>query len=160
MSAYKYNKIEPSSYDKLERTYNNQIKGSIGNKKIGDITTKDIQKLIDEHANPTSNKTKPLAKSGLKKIIHLLNPCFEKAVEEKIIQNNPCKNVILPIDSAILVQTKEQFALSDTEMVALKNKCLAKYKHGGYKYRNGLVLMIILNTGMRVGEMLALEWGI
>lgn len=27
---------------------------------IGNISTKDIQTLIDEHANPTSNNIKPL----------------------------------------------------------------------------------------------------
>lgn len=158
LSNYKYNKIEPSSYDKLERIYYNQIKDTIGKKKIGDIKTKDIQMIIDEYANPTNNLTKPLAKSGLKKIIHLLNPCFKKAIQEGIIYNNPCKDVLLPIDSAILMPTKEQFALSDLEMQSLKEECLVRYKHGGYKYRNGLILMIMLNTGVRVGEMLALEW--
>ncbi len=158
LNTYKYNKIEPSSYDKLERVYNNQIKNTIGRKKIGEVTTKDIQCLIDEYANPTKNKTKPLAKSGLKKIIHLLNPCFKKAIQEGVIYNNPCKDVLLPIDSAILTQTKEQFALSELEMQSLKEACFARYKHGGYKYRNGLILMIMLNTGIRVGEMLALEW--
>lgn len=155
LETYKYNRIEPSSYDKLERTYNNQIKETIGRKKMGDITSKDIQQLINEHA---SGARKPLAKSGLKKILHLLNPCFRKAMQEGIIYDNPCKDVDLPIDSAILIPTKEQFALSDGEMEALKNECLAKYKNGSYKYRNGLILMIMLNTGLRVGEMLALEW--
>lgn len=158
LSNYKYNKIEPSSYDKLERIYNNQIKDTIGKKKIGDIKTKDIQRIIDEYANPTSISTKPLAKSGLKKIIHLLNPCFRKAIQEGIIYDNPCNGVLLPIDSAILTPTREQFALSDCEMQSLKEACFARYKHGGYKYRNGLILMIMLNTGVRVGEMLALEW--
>lgn len=158
LSNYKYNKIEPSSYDKLERVFNNQIRNTIGKKKIGDIKTKDIQHLIDEYANPTNSITKPLAKSGLKKIIHLLNPCFKKAIQEGIVHDNPCKDVLLPIDSAILTPTREQFALSDCEMQSLKEICLARYKHGGYKYRNGLILMIMLNTGMRVGEMLALEW--
>lgn len=158
LNTYKYNKIEPSSYDKLERVYNNQIKNTIGRKKIGEVTTKDIQCLIDEYANPTNNATKPLAKSGLKKIIHLLNPCFKKAIQEGVIYDNPCKDVLLPIDSAILTPTREQFALSDCEMQSLKEACLARYKHGGYKYRNGLILMVMLNTGMRVGEMLALEW--
>lgn len=84
LNNYKYNKIEPSSYDKLERTYNNQIKNTIGKKKIGDVTTKDIQRIIDEYANPTSSSTKPLAKSGLKKIIHLLNPCLKKPYKREL----------------------------------------------------------------------------
>ena len=158
LANYKYNKIEPSSYDKLERTYNNQIKDTIGKKKIGDVTTRDVQTLIDEYANPTSYQTKPLAKSGLKRILHLLSPCYKRAIQEGIVFDNPCSNVVLPIDSAMLIQTKEQFALSDSEMVALKEECLAKYKYKGYKYRNGIVLMILLNTGLRVGEILALNW--
>lgn len=81
-----------------------------------------------------------------------MNPCFRKAIQEGIIYDNPCKDVLFPIDSAILVQTKEQFALSDSEMQSLKEQCLSRYKHGGYKYRNGLVLMIMLNTGVRVGD--------
>ena len=40
---------------------------------IGDITTKDIQNFIDNHANPPSSDVKPLALSGLKRIIYVTN---------------------------------------------------------------------------------------
>lgn len=158
LETYKFNKIEPSSYDKLERVYKRQIQGTIGKYKIGEITTKDVQALIDSHANPPNAKIKPLARSGLKRILHLLNPCYKKAIEEGIVQYNPCINVLLPIEDAILIKTKEQFALTDSEMGALKNEAVKRYKNGRYRHRNGLVILIMLNTGLRVGEMLALEW--
>ena len=43
LETYKKNKIEPSSYARLFKVYQCQIKNSIGNKYIGDISTKDIQ---------------------------------------------------------------------------------------------------------------------
>ena len=158
LRTYKLYKIEPSSYSRLYSVYQHQIRDSIGRKKIGDVTTSDIQKLIDEHANPSDDNVQPLALSGLKKILHFLRPCFQMAVTEGIIHTNPCDNVILPVESCIVVQTKEQICMSDDEMERFKNAALRKYKSTGeYMSRNGLVLLIILNLGLRVGEMQALE---
>ena len=114
--TYKWNKIEPSSYSRLYNTYEHQIKNTIGKKMIGDITTKDIQGLIDERANPTNKTIKPLALSGLKKIIHLLRPCLNKAVSEGVIYKNPCIDVILPSKSCVKVLPKKQVTLSDSEI--------------------------------------------
>lgn len=160
LKTYKLNRIQPSSYCKLERVYRCQIKNTIGKKYIGNITTKDIQELIDNHANPPNKSNiKPLAMSGLKRIYHLLNPCLKRAVSEEIIQKNPCDDVILPIEECIQIETKEQFSLSDEDINNFKSVALEKYKGSKqYKSRDGLILLIILNTGMRMGEMLALEW--
>lgn len=159
LKTYKWNKIEPSSYSRLYSVYIHQIHDSIGKKMIGDITTKDIQGLIDERANPSVNKTKALSLSGLKKIIHLLNPCFKKAVSEGIIHKNPCADVILPTKSCVKVETKQQITLSDLEIEEFKSVALEKYKTTGeYKSRDALVLLLILNLGLRVGEAIALRW--
>lgn len=159
LKTYKLNKIEPSSYTRIYRVYECQIKNTIGTKLIGDITTKDIQRLIDEHANPTQKSIKPLALSGLKKIIHLLNPCMNMAVKEGIISNNPCKDVIIPKESCICVDTKEQFSLSDKEIEEFREAALSRYKTSHeYRSRDALVLLLILNLGLRVGEMICLEW--
>lgn len=158
LKKYKLNKIEPSSYSRLYSVYENQIKNTIGNKLIGVIRTSDIQNLIDEYANPTSLDIKPLSISGLKKIIHLLRPCMSKAISEGLITNNPCDEVVLPIPSCIKVQTKEQIALSDSQIEEFKKVALSRYKSGEYKSRDAFVLLLMLNLGLRVGETVALRW--
>lgn len=159
LKNYKMNKVEPTSYSRLYSVYVHQIKDTIGKNKIGDITTKDIQELIDNHANPISNNTKPLAMSGLKKILQLLRPCFNTAIQEEIIYKNPCDNVVLPKESCIQIETKKQFSLNDEEIDRFKRAALSKYKTTHeYCSRDGFILLFIMNLGLRVGEVLALEW--
>ena len=160
LKTYKWNKIEPSSYTRLYRVYDCQIKNSdIGIKQIGQIETKDIQKLIDDHANPQNKNIKPLAMSGLKRLIQLLRPCLKMAVEEGIIYKNPCDNVILPKASCIQVETKTQFSLTPQELDLFQQTATSKYKTTNeYQSRDAFVLLLIVNLGLRVGEALALEW--
>lgn len=159
LKTYKWNKIEPSSYTRLYRVYECQIKNTIGNKMIGDITTKDIQKLIDDHANPPTRDIRPLAMSGLKRILQFLRPCMNRAVQEGIIYKNPCDNVILPKESCIQIETKKQYSLTDSEIEQIRNCALGKYKTTGEYYsRDFLVILLIINLGLRIGEALALEW--
>lgn len=159
LKTYKWNKIEPSSYTRLYRVFDCQLKKQFGDKMIGDITTKAIQDYIDERANPQSNNIKPLAMSGLKRIIQFIRPCMKKAVEEGIIYNNPCDYVILPSESCITVETKTQYSLTDSEIQKLKSSALSKYKTTDEYYsRDFFILLLIINLGLRVGEVLALEW--
>ena len=160
LKTYKWNKIEPSSYTRLYRVHDCQIRNSaIGNKNIGNIETKDIQKLIDDHANPPNKNIKPLAMSGLKRILQLLRPCFNKAIEEEIIYKNPCDNVILPKVSCIQTETKVQFSLTPQELELFQKAALSKYKTTDeYCSRDAFILLLIVNLGLRVGEVLALKW--
>ncbi len=159
LKEYKWTKIEETSYTRLYRVYEHQIKGTIGKKQIGSITTKDIQTLIDNYANPPSSDIKPLAKSGLKKIKHLLEPCLKMAVKEGIISESPFKDITLPVEECMAVSTKEQFSLNDKEIEELRVEALRTFKSTNeYKTRNGLGLLLIINLGLRIGEALALEW--
>ena len=71
LKTYKYGRIEPSSYTRLYRVFDTQIRNTLGKMYIGDITTKEIQAVIDEYANPSTKDGKQLAISGLKKILQL-----------------------------------------------------------------------------------------
>ena len=157
--TYKRGKIEPSSYTRLYRVFNSQIRNTIGRKLIGDIKRSDIQELIDEYSNPTSPDINPLAMSGLKKILQFLRQCFKMAVKEEIISVNPCDDIVLPSESYILKETKQQCSLNNEEIKLFHDVALEKFKTTGeYRSRNSLVLLIILNLGLRAGEALVLEW--
>ena len=155
LQNYKLNKIEPSSYTRLYRTYEAQIVGGIGRKNIGDITTKDIQYLIDERANPSDKNTRALSMSGLKRL-HKFMTC---AVKEEIIYKNPCDYVVLPKESCIQVETKKQFSLTDEEITKLKNAALGRYvTTSEYLSRDFFIILLVINLGLRVGEVLGLRW--
>ena len=159
LQNYKLNKIEPSSYARMYAVYHRQIIGGIGEKYIGDITTKDIQALIDERANPTSDDVKALAMSGLKRLYKFIKYCMDIAVKEEIIYKNPCDSVVLPKESCIKVDTKKQFSLSDEELDRLKKAALGTYKATGeYLSRDFFIILLITNLGLRVGEALSLKW--
>lgn len=159
LKTYKKGEIEPSSYTRLYRVFDSQLRNTIGKKLIGDITEADIRNLINEYANPTSKDTTPLALSGLKKILQFLRPCFKCAIKEGIIYKNPCDDIKLPKESTIKKKTKEQFSLSDDELNKFRIAALEKCKTTGeYRSRNALVLLLLVNLGLRAGEALALEW--
>lgn len=159
LRTYKWNKVEPTSYTRLYRIYEAQIVGGIGRKKIGDITTKDIQALIDGRANPTDENVRALSMSGLKRLFKFIKACMYAAMEEEIIYKNPCDYVILPKESCIKVATKKQFSLNDNEISQIKEASFKKYvTTGEYCSRDFFVILLVLNLGLRLGEVLSLKW--
>ena len=122
LMKHKYGKIEPSSFTRLYRVYDCQIKDSyIGQQKLGCITTEMIQNMIDKHAYPIDDTTKPLARSGLKRLIQIIRPCMARAVKDGIIKSNPADDVVVPSDSYIKTSTRKQLTLSDEQIEELKN---------------------------------------
>lgn len=157
LETYKSTSIEPSSYSRLVSVFEHQIEPSFGKRLIAEITPDDVQMLINDHAKGTNGR-KALAKSGLLRLKDLLNPCFKHAVKTGIVEKNPCEELQIPIPSNIVVKTKEQFSLTDDEIVRFKNVAMTTTRTGIIRYRDYVVLTIMIATGMRIGEMLTLEW--
>ena len=65
----------------------------------------------------------------------------------------------MPADS---VQSRQagfvRCCLNDQEIELIISSALKKYGTGRYMYKHGYAIQLLLNTGMRVGELLALKW--
>lgn len=158
LTTYKYGKIKDSSYDILERVYQNQICGSaISQKRLKDITIDDIQYFIDDTASKYSEST-------LKKIIEIINPAIKRAVIEKKMAFNPLDFVAMPRKNN-LVGTNEdadipKIYLQD-EIHKMTKACMGYYgtsTRNTNRYRYAPAYILLLNTGMRVGELAAMRW--
>jgi len=153
----KFRKVRESTFDRYESTYLHHIKDTIGVKQLGKITSKDIQQLLDNKASPIDG-SEPLSLSSIKKIVELVFPCFEYAMVHKDINENPCIDVVIPKEEYCIKDTKETVILDEDELNVFKDACLVKTSLGNYKYKFGLYYILLLNTGLRCGELIALKW--
>ena len=160
---YVLGNVEDSTFDRYENTYLHHIKETIGNIQLGSIKAIDIQNLLDAKMGKRDDNgyckgKKALSYSSTIKIKELLNQCFKHAVKHKEMDSNPVELILMPKRKLYPVKTKEAYSLTDDEMQAIKAVADKVRKNGQPLYRYAWVYMVILNTGLRVGEAIALEW--
>ncbi|MFA9466971.1 MAG: tyrosine-type recombinase/integrase [Velocimicrobium sp.] len=145
--------LKSTSYDRLERTYSNHIKKEVGDYQLGNFTTKQGQYLINQKADL-------LSYSSTKKIYEALNSCLSYAEKVGDINRNPMRAVELPRESNFKKQTKEIVIPTKGEMQTIFTIANEVYLNGEFVYWMPYVcgIMLIANTGVRVGELLALSW--
>jgi integrase len=97
-----------------------------------------------------------LSYSSLKKIYDALNACFKYAVARRDLAFNPVNTVTMPSKSKF--EAKEVEILSEEEVRKLAEASTARYENGRLKFRYGWAFILMIYTGVRMGEMLALKW--
>lgn len=146
----KQHELKPSSYDRLEETCKYQIYPFIGYCQIHELTAAHIQSLIN------SLTEKGYSYSTIKKAYNALHSCLVLAYERDEIKKNPFVGISLP------KQTKKEISdivyFDEKEVALIEKYALERYGTGKYKYENGWFIILLLYTGLRVGELLALKW--
>ncbi len=150
LKEYQYNKLKPLSYDRLESTVHNHIYPNMGRLAIDKVTRDNVQSLINQ-----LYKEQELSYSSVKKVYVALNSCFKHAMLDDVITKNPCVGVILPSGSE---KTKQITSFSIGDVERLKEELNKTTTHGKPMYQYGQAYLLILNTGMRMGEALSLCW--
>lgn len=148
---YKKPTLKPSSYDRLMQTIEYQIIPYIGNYMIQKVSTEDIQDSIINRMQKQG-----LSHSSIKKAYEALNGFFRQYVIERKIVFNPMVGVILPSKNQF--NTKQLQVLSGDEMKKFISVAAEKLKKGECRYRYGYGLIFVLYTGLREGEVLALQY--
>ena len=151
LTTVKINDLKPASYDRLEATINDNIVPTIGYHKLSELTAQQIQ---DELINSMKNKN--YSYSTIKKAYNAINACCKYAISIRKINYNPVSAVSLP--SIHQFESKPIRWFNDDEIKRFKEQCIFKYKNGKYRYSLGYGMIFIMNTGLRLGEALAIKW--
>ncbi len=152
--------FKANNYATLQATNRCYIKTN----KIGDIQMGSIDPLIIQKYY--TELSKKYSESTVKKTRTLFNTVFDYLVSINVMTANPARGIKMPHSTNYAVQKKEHSFLSLEQAEKFYKTALMKadetlpgIKTGEYIYgRNAQFCLIILYTGMRVGEAYALTW--
>lgn len=150
MKTYQYQKLKPLSYDRLESTVRNHVLPHLGKMKFDQVLRDDVQQLINH-----LYRKKKLSYSSVKKVYLAISACYKHAMVADIISRDPCLGVVLPSSSE---NTKQVLSLSAEEAEILKRELNRTDERGRPLYHYANAYLLILNTGLRLGEALSLQW--
>lgn len=160
IETYKINSLRTNSLLVLTQTFNRIEVSPIANvplDKLNGAMVQNFYNMLTETWTDTEGKThQPIASSTIGKVHKLLVAAYKKAVQLRIIALNPMDTV-----DPVKVKYKEMSVFTWREVARIfkaidtisANKCNTRQR---YDFR--LLFMLLLETGCRVGELLALRW--
>lgn len=153
--------LKRKSIDRRECTIDCHIAAySLGKMQVGSVTSKEI----DEHVNGLLREGR-LSSSSIEKVVDVLNAAYNWAISRQELEFNPVTSVKLSLKKRI--QKLRQKAANDADVIVLSpreeqmfiREALTKKKDGRYQYSAGLALVLLDQTALRCGELIALRWG-
>lgn len=149
LKVYKKDYLKSSSYDKLENTIIHQIIPNIGMIQLQQLTADDIQKLLSKL------KSDGYSHSIVKKAYDCVGAVMKHALINEDIDKNPML-LIKPPEKNSFPQKEIRF-FTEEEVSLIVEESSRRYSTGTPVYIYGDVFILMLNTGIRVGELIALE---
>lgn len=150
LTTYKRVELKPKSYDRLECTIKYQVIPHFKDKQFFEVGHNDIQKFINKLDEDNCSY------SVIRKAYLALNACYKYAIMKGDILKNPCMGVKLPKKAAKDIKTIQ--TLTKEEVPLYCQYATEKYGNGKSIYRLGNALVLILFTGLRLGEAMGLMW--
>jgi integrase len=150
LTKVKKHELKPKSYDSQERILVNQVYPNIGEYQLANIGPAEIQGMIDNLIR------KKLSFSTIKKAYDSVNACFKLGIIKGEIAKNPCVGISLPKN--LKKRTNDITTFTDDEVKKICEVAAEKYEVGKQTYRLGQAIVVLLYTGLRIGELAGLKW--
>lgn len=149
LDVYAKNKLKPVTEYNYQKMIDYRFIDYFGNKKLKDITTGMLTDFFNKQTIVSESNPKPLKPITVKRLFNIMQSIFSFAIMQHYITQNPCIGVILPQKS--VSEDDKRKTLTEDEMA----RFLPLFKE--YSVLN-VVVKLLLYTGMRSGECLALRW--
>lgn len=141
--------IAPTTVVYYRKMLNNRVLRFIGHKILDKLTNADMLELMRMiRESPAKTKTGKLSEKSIKHHHTLLNTMFNDAVSLKILSENPMENITVKTPKVILKDNYYDLEELDKLLTLLHDEPI--------KYQ--LATLLTISTGMRVGELTALQW--
>ena len=153
--------LKEKSIDRRECTIDNHIgKYSLGRMQVTSVEVADI----DDHVTDLMRKS-GLSVSSIEKVIDVLNAAFNWAIMRGELQYNPVAPIKPTLVKRLQKMKQKTAEEADVDVLSVEEQDIFEQvaveiweKTGKMKYAGGLYCLLLLHTGMRCGEMLALRW--
>ena len=150
LRLYKQPAVKQATYDRLESVLKNQIAPNFEYRLLRNLTPDDYQKFISDLTSSGASY------AVVKKSYDILRSCLSHAYRRGDIPSNPMDTVVPPARSKY--KFKEARALSPDDEKLLFDELFSNFSTGRPKYSLRDAYVVMINTGLREGEMVALDW--
>jgi len=158
LGVFKFPSVERTTYDRLESTARIHVYPALGDKVVSTIKAADIKKLLNDKMNDG------YAYSTVKKIHGIIGEYFKFLIEQEYIEKNPIRSVpMIKKQNFMAAQGKDNLPTCDTvvvftdeEIAKFKEECVRTWGTGKRMYQQSAAYILMLNTGLRTGELLGL----
>jgi integrase len=128
----------------LERAYR-----YFGSKRLGQITPRDVANFVGWLCDE-QKQGRRLADATVRRIVAPLRACLRTAVNEGLIRSNPARDVSFPHREKAEAEEDEQARAFSRKQLVTFLKLVSP--------RHRLMFRFLAATGLRIGELIALQW--
>lgn len=136
---YKRNSVKPKTYAAYEAHVRNHIAPDLGNYTLASLRNDMVQRFVNGLAD------KDLKSITIERIVGTLKTALIQAVDNDLIVKNPAARIKMPLEQE---HTPRVLTIEEQK----------KFVDAAKGHRNGEIFLLILGTGLRIGEALALTW--
>lgn len=147
LEEHKKNSVKTLTYDRLLISYKLMMKYAISDFEVNSIDSRDMQRYLN------SLVVDGYSMSTIKKQFNLLTAYWKWAMSQNLIRVPVYLGVNLPSESSVSTLRNDIQVYSHHEQDKLL-RCMRTLEHDQYG-----VAILMLESGLRIGEALALDWG-
>ena len=158
LEVFQYGTVERATYDRKEDCAKRYIYPRIGDLIISEVAAADLSGILSQMM------IEGYAHSTVKHVYSLLNEYFRYLCYEDYIPKNPMAyvrmikkaNFLAAQGREIIARSDAVTVLTDEEIRRLREAVFTRNRKGALKHQQAAAYLLMLNTGLRTGEVLGL----